>query len=715
MVIILCITAVVLALFAAFYNYRTVKLRPDGTAEMRAIAMRIQSGAIVFLKREYSTLVKVAFIVWLLISAFIHPYVGIAFLIGLLVSTCPCWFGMLSATTGNVRVTEEARVTKKLSNTVCVAIQAASVMGLSVGAFSILGCILIYLIFYNHLSGAMLTNWFGFQFQMFRLVGTALAVGCSFVAMFARIGGGIYTKAADMGADLVGKVIENLPEDDARNPAAIADNVGDCVGDVGGLGSDICESYVSAIMAAVLLGVFFSLDEIVSTVPVTLSEINTLCLYPIGVSALGLISCILAMSYVMTSKMSDENPQKDLNKLTTISATLIAVSTLIFTAYTFKGFDFAKFGFSYGILSPWICLLSGIISGIAIGKITEYYTSAEYRPTQRLAFACKQGAAVNVVGGVALGMKSCFAPSLVLFLALEISNSSAGHYGVAMAAVGMLSFVATTVTIDTYGPISDNAGGIAEMAHLDPSVRAITDKADAAGNTTAAIGKGFAIGSAAFATLGMIMNYVGTYNPDMVLNILNIHVLGGLIVGGALTFYFSGLLFDQVSKAAGSMVEEVKRQFETIPGLREGLKSAVPLYDQCIKISTDASLKGMTVPAMLGIIAVVVGGFVFGQDFVGALLMGATVTAIQLALYCGNAGGTWDNAKKFIESGGVPGEGKGTLAHQAAVVGDTVGDPHKDTVGPSLDIMIKIMANISVITSGLYGAHNLIHFLAEIF
>lgn len=713
MVIVLCITAIILALFAAFYNFRTVKLKPDGTAEMHAIALRIQSGAIVFLKREYSTLIKVAAIVWILISAFIHPYVGAAFLIGLVVSTCPCWFGMISATTGNVRVTEEARVSKKLSNTVCIAIQAASVMGLSVGAFSILGCILIYIIFYNHLNGAMLTNWFGFEFQMFRLVGTALAVGCSFIAMFARIGGGIFTKAADMGADLVGKVIENLPEDDARNPATIADNVGDCVGDVAGLGSDICESYVSAIMAAVLLGVFFSLDAIVSTFPVTLNEIKTLCLYPIGVSALGLISCILAMSYVITSKMSDENPQKDLNKLTTISATLIAVSTLVFTAYTFKGFDFDKFGFNYGILSPWICLLSGIISGIAIGKITEYYTSADYGPTQKLAFACKQGPAVNVVGGIALGMKSCFAPSLVLFLALEISNSSAGHYGVAMAAVGMLSFVATTVTIDTYGPISDNAGGIAEMAHLEPAVRAITDKADAAGNTTAAIGKGFAIGSASFATLGMIMNYVGTYNPDMVLNILNIHVLGGLIVGGALTFYFSGLLFDEVSKAAGSMVQEVKRQFDTIAGLREG--KGVPLYDQCIKISTEASLKGMTVPSTLGIIAVVVGGFVFGQDFVGALLMGATVTAIQLALYCGNAGGTWDNAKKFIESGGVPDEGKGTFAHQAAVVGDTVGDPHKDTVGPSLDIMIKIMANISVITSGLYGAHNLIHFLAEIF
>lgn len=716
MLILLCIVSIALALTYACFNYKVVASKEEGTEEMIWIAHSIRSGAIVFLKHEYAMLLKVAIPTAIAMGVFIDFSTAVAFVIGLIMSSAPCWIGMMSATQTNVRVTNEARKTGKLSSTVRVALQGASVMGLSVAAFSILGFIIVYLLFVHQLDSLdMVVNWIGFEFRPFTLTFSAYSFGCSFIAIFARIGGGIYTKAADMGADLVGKNEMDIPEDDPRNPATIADNVGDNVGDVAGLGSDLLESNVGAIISVVLLGIFVAVDAIVSAGSITQSQIKSLCLFPIGVAALGLISCTIALFLILHRNMSDIDPQKDLDKATVVSALLVAVSTAILTCLMFAGFDYKLLSFNFGIISPWIAILVGIVCGIIIGKVSEYYTSYDYEPTKRLALACKEGPSICITQGMSLGMQSCLIPTLLLGISLFIAHTSCGTYGVALAAVGMLSFVGTTVSVDTYGPISDNAGGIAEMAHLNPNVRAITDKADAVGNTTAAIGKGFAIGSAAFATLGIIINYVNSYNEagtELVLNVLNPLVLIGLLIGSALPFYFSGMLIDKVSEAAGKMVLEVRRQFKEIAGLRNG--TTKPDYDECIKISSIAALHGMKAPALLGIVFAICGGFICGPDFVGALLVGATLSAIALAIFCGNAGGAWDNAKKYIEIGGVPGEGKGSEAHRAAVVGDTVGDPLKDTLGPSMDIMIKIMSTVSLIAVSGFFRFNLFAWLASL-
>lgn len=716
MVMFLCIISVAVSLIYAGYNYKVVKAKSEGTAEMQWIAGAIRSGAIVFLKHEYAMLIKIAIPTAIAIGIFIHPSTGIAFVVGLVMSSCPCWIGMMSATLSNVRVTNTARETGKLSDTVHVALTGASVMGLSVAAFSILGFIIVYGIFGYQLDSLdLVSNWIGFEFRPFTLTCSAYSFGCSFIAIFARIGGGIYTKAADMGADLVGKNEMDIPEDDPRNPATIADNVGDNVGDVAGLGSDLLESNVGAIISVVLLGIFVSIDAIANSGDVAPEQIRTLCLFPIGVASLGLIACTIAIFVVLHREMSNNNPQRDLNNVTGISAILVAISSAILTVVMFGGFDYKLLSFNLGIMSPWIALLVGVISGIVIGKISEYYTSYDYSPTRKLAVACKEGEAIAITQGMSLGMKSCLLPVLVLGISLFLAHASSGMYGVALAAVGMLSFVATTVSVDTYGPISDNAGGIAEMAHLDPSVRAITDKADAVGNTTAAIGKGFAIGSAAFATLGIIMNYVNSYHPageKLVLNILDPLVLVGLLIGSALPFYFSGMLIDEVSNAAGKMVQEVRRQFKEIVGLSKG--TAKPDYDECVKISSLAALHGMKIPALFGIFFAVGGGFICGPDFVGALLVGSTLSAIALAIFCGNAGGAWDNAKKYIEIGGIEGQRKGGVAHRAAVVGDTVGDPLKDTLGPSMDIMIKIMSTVSLIAVSGFYRFNLFDWIARL-
>lgn len=709
MIFILCIASVVFALGYALFNFRAVKKLSEGTKEMQEIAAHIRSGSFVFLKEEYKILLIIAAVVFFGIIAFIHWSTGIAFLIGLAMSTCPCWIGMITATYANVRVTNTARTTNRLSTTLQVAIRAASVMGLSVAAFSILGFLIVYAIFHGQLSTLdIVKNWIGLEFRPFSMTATAYSFGCSFIAIFARIGGGIYTKAADMGADLVGKYEMDIPEDDARNPATIADNVGDNVNDVAGLGSDLLESNVGAIISAVLFALTVSIDVMARSGLVNVWQVQSLYLYAVGVAALGLISCTIGIFIILHRNMSNTDPQKDLNSLSTISASLVVVTSLIYTLVTFNNFSFSALNFNLGILSPWVCILCGILSGIIIGKVSEYYTSYAYSPTQQLAESAKEGAAIVITKGDALGKKSTLATVVIIVIALLISSSVAGTFGVALAAVGMLSFVGTTVTIDSYGPISDNAGGIAEMAHLPASVREITDMADAAGNTTAAIGKGFAIGSAAFATLSLIMNYVSAYTPigqDPVLNMVNPLVISGLLLGGALPYYFSGLLTDEVSKAANIMVLEVRRQFAEIKGLREG--KVKPDYDKCIQISSSASLKGMKIPAILPIAFSVGGGLLLGPDFVGALLIGATVVAVPLAIECGNSGGAWDNAKKFIETGGIPGEGKGSPAHHAAIVGDTVGDPKKDTVGPSLDIMIKIMSTVSLITVTIYNFYNL--------
>lgn len=716
MISVLCVVVVTLALSYAAFNYYSVKAKTEGTKEMQEIAEAIRIGANAFIVHEYKILITISAILALMLGIFISYSTGIAFAIGIVMSAGAGWIGMKIATYSNVRVTNEARTTEKISKTVHVALKGASVMGLCVAAFSILGLTIVYALFNQQLEVLeMIENWAGFTFIPFIMTVSGYALGCSVVAMFDRVGGGIYTKAADMGADLVGKTEEDIPEDDPRNPATIADNVGDNVGDVAGLGSDLLESNVGAIVSAMLLGIYTFINVMINSGEIATEQLKMLCLYPVGIAALGLLSCIIGLFVVLNRPMS-ENPHKDLNKATFISATLTAILTAVLTFFMFKNVDCTQFGFNLGAISAWVSALMGVLSGIAIGKISEYYTSYDYTPTKKIANASKEGSPITITSGMGSGMKSCLASVFVLGAALLIAFLSAGMYGVAIAAVGMLSFVATTVSVDTYGPISDNSGGIAEMAHLDPKVRAITDKLDSVGNTTAAIGKGFAIGSASFAALGLMVCYLYSYQPlgtTLSLNFLNPLVLVGFLVGLALPFYFSGMLIEAVSKAANGMVQEVRRQFREIVGLREG--KAKPDYKRCIEISSSSAIQEMKAPALLAVFFPIISGFLFGSEFVAGILIGGIGSAIMLAIFCGNAGGAWDNAKKYIEAGGVPGESKGSEAHHASVVGDTVGDPLKDTVGPSLDILIKIMSTVSLITVCMFDKYNLLDFIMNRF
>ncbi|MDE6373856.1 MAG: sodium-translocating pyrophosphatase, partial [Clostridia bacterium] len=545
--------------------------------------------------------------------------------------------------------------------------------------------------------------------------------------LFNRVGGGIYTKAADMGADLVGKTEAHIPEDDPRNPATIADNVGDNVGDVAGLGSDLLESFVGAMLSGVILGceIFAhqSLSNIASGLIISEALLRAMLLFPMVFAGCGLIGCVIGIFYLLLVPLKkNANVHMQLNIATWISAGISVVGCFIISFFLFRGHDAEVLkqviGFKAGNLSPWIAAVLGIVAGIVIGIISEYYTSYDHKPTKGIAKSSKEGSALTITEGMATGMISCMLPVIVLGVAIYGSYAVAGMYGVACAAIGMLSFVAATVSVDTYGPISDNAGGIAEMSFLDPEVREITDKLDAVGNTTAAIGKGFAIGSASFATLSLLCSYIYAFRGEDIisgaikmiqLNVVDPLTLVGALVGAAIPFMFSGMLIQAVAKAARKMVEEVRRQFKEIPGILEG--EAKPDYENCIKISSQGSIKEMRIPCLIAIAIPVVSGFVFGPEFVGGLLVGAIISAIMLGIYTGNAGGAWDNAKKYIESGGVEGVRKGEegydSVHDAAVVGDTVGDPLKDTVGPSLDILIKIMSTVSLVMVVLFNEYNL--------
>lgn len=542
------------------------------------------------------------------------------------------------------------------------------------------------------------------------------ALGCSIVAMFNRVGGGIYTKAADMGADLVGKTEAHIPEDDPRNPATIADNVGDNVGDVAGLGSDLLESYVGAITSSIILAVSLFLSNIASSGAASEDMLQKMMYYPLVFAAIGLVACILGIAYVLLKKATD-NPHKDLNISTWAAAAITVIGGLVVTYLMFGkagAADMAFAKFNAGWLSPWIAATLGVVSGVIIGAIAEYYTSYDYKPTQIIAQASKEGPALTITQGLAVGMKSCMYPLIVLGITTYASYAVSGMFGIAMAAVGMLSFVSATVSVDTYGPISDNAGGIAEMSELDSDVRNITDKLDSVGNTTAAIGKGFAIGSASLAALSLMVSFLYAFQPEgstLDLNFTDPKILAGALVGAALPYLFSGMLIEAVANAARKMVEEVRRQFKEIPGILEG--KAKPDYKTCIEISSQGALKEMRVPAILSILFPLVCGFLFGPYFVGGLLIGATLSAIMLAIFTGNAGGAWDNGKKYIESGAIEGQGKGSPAHDAAVVGDTVGDPLKDTVGPSLDILIKIMSTVSLVAAVLFRDYNLLDWIMK--
>ena len=722
----LVIIASLLTLGFAAVNFVKVKKMNEGTDKMVEIASAIRVGANAFINYEYKILLIVVICVFAALLILVSVYTAFAFLIGAVMSASAGYVGMKIATYANVRVANEARVTKKLGSTLKVAFRGGSVMGLCVGGFALLGLFLVYVIFGIGLrmlepeNVVLVSNWLGVEFVPFTMVLSGYALGCSLIAMFNRVGGGIYTKAADMGADLVGKVEAHIPEDDPRNPATIADNVGDNVGDVAGLGSDLLESYVGAITAAIILGFHLFLTSQYTGGKMTNglisnSLLSKLFLYPVVFAAGGLIACVIGIASLLLKNLSD-NPHRELNGSTWLSAGLTIVFGFFITYILFKGEDLSGAGFVAGFASPWIASTLGVVAGILVGIIAEYYTSYDYKPTRHIASASREGAALTITQGLGIGMKSCMAPLIVLGTAIAVSYFISGMYGVAMAAVGMLSFVSAIVSVDTYGPISDNAGGIAEMSKLEPEVREITDKLDSVGNTTAAIGKGFAIGSAALAALSLMVSYLYSYNDpstELIFNLIDPMILVGVLCGAALPFMFSGMLIDAVTKAARRMVEEVRRQFRTIPGILDG--TAKPDYKTCIEISSQGALKEMKVPSMLAIVVPVVCGFLFGPGFVGGILIGSTVSAVMLAIFTGNAGGAWDNAKKYIESGAIEGHKKGSPAHSAAVVGDTVGDPLKDTVGPSLDIFIKIMSVVSLVAVSIFSKYNLINLLISLF
>ncbi|MDA3812053.1 MAG: sodium-translocating pyrophosphatase [Spirochaetaceae bacterium] len=709
------IIAVIAALGFAAINYFAVKKMDAGNDTMIEIAGAIEDGAKAFIRYEYKVISIVAVVIAIVLSLVVSWQSATTFILGAFMSACAGWIGMKIATLSNVRVSNTAKETRSIGATLKVAFRGGSVMGLCVGGFALLGLGIVYYVFGQLLGQTspeqltIHTNWLGIADIPFTMTVSGYALGCSIIAMFNRVGGGIYTKAADMGADLVGKTEAGIPEDDPRNPATIADNVGDNVGDVAGLGADLLESFVGAIISSVVLAAYMFYTGSKTGNPIEPDMVIKLIYFPLLFASIGLISSVIGV-FTLIARKASVHPHRELNMATWVSASLTLALTGVFTWFYFNGTDITLIGFNAGILSPWIAAIMGIISGIIIGQLAEYYTSYDYKPTQKIALASVEGTALTITQGLAAGMTSVFAPVVMLAIATIAANAVAGLYGVSMAAVGMLSFVAATVSVDTYGPIADNAGGISEMAKLDPEVREITDKLDSVGNTTAAIGKGFAIGSAALAALSLFASFLYAQKGididegfTLVLNMVHTKTLAGALVGAALPYLFSGILIEAVAKAARSMVQEVRRQFREMPGILTG--EVKPDYKTCIEISTKGSIREMVLPALISVSMPLVCGFIFGADFVGGLLIGTTLSAIMLALFTANSGGAWDNGKKYVEQGHHGGKGSDT--HKASVVGDTVGDPLKDTVGPSLDILIKIMAVVSLISVSIFGKYNL--------
>ena len=710
--LIVVLFASLLALAYGAFNFASVKKMEEGTEKMSEITDAIRVGANAFINYEYKIVLIVGIAIAILLSILVSWHCAIAFVMGACLSASAGYVGMKIATYSNVRVSNKARVTKNLGETLKVAFQGGSVMGLCVGGFALLGVVLVYLIFglglgqLNELEH--FTNWLGITYIPFTMTFSGYALGCSVIAIFNRIGGGIYTKAADMGADLVGKTEANIPEDDPRNPATIADNVGDNVGDVAGLGSDLLESYVGAISSCVILGFHLYATSAATTKDLSVELLKKLYLYPVAFAGFGLVACCIGIASLLLKKNMSDNPHKELNGSTYIAAGITIAAGFVLSKIMFGNIDTSAVNFRLGYVSPFIGATIGILAGILIGIFAEYYTSADYRPTQKVSEASVEGPALTITQGLALGMKSCMLPCIVLGIGIIIAYTVSGFYGVSMSALGMLSFVTATVAVDTYGPIADNAGGIAEMSELGHEVRKITDELDSVGNTTAAIGKGFAIGSGGLAALALMISYLFSYNDPqtpLVLNLIEPMTLAGGIIGAAIPFIFSGILIEAVAKAARKMVEEVRKQFRLYPGILTGTEK--PDYRTCIEISSKGAIAEMKAPALIAVMVPVVTGFIFGPEFVGGILIGSTLSAIMLAIFTGNAGGAWDNGKKYIETGGVEGHGKGSEAHKAGVIGDTVGDPLKDTVGPCLDIFIKIMANVSLVAVSIFSKYNI--------
>ncbi|MDD7397481.1 MAG: sodium-translocating pyrophosphatase [Eubacteriales bacterium] len=686
--IVLCV--IVLAVCYILFNFLKVKRMKEGTEEMAEMAGIIRSGATTFLKTEYKTILWVVAAVALIFTLFVEKTSGITFLMGACMSSAVCVLGMRSATYANVRTANKARETKSIGETVKVALCGGSISGLSVQAFGMLGLILILILWgveYDAVGTGFLAN-LECNPSIMRI--TTYSLGCSIVAMFNRVAGGNYTKAADISSDILAKIRHDMPEDDSRVPNVVADFIGDNVNDIAGNCSDLLESFVATMASAVMIAatIYNGAQGAVSE-----ATFSSTVVFPILLAGGGLLGCVLGLGYASIKKMSD-NPSRELNLATWISAGLTIVIGLLSAWIVFK--DVALYdNFLCGWLSPWISAVLGILSGIAIGVITEYYTSTDFSPTRKLAEIAEEGEAFVITKGDAIGSRSCLLPILVIALALFISGKVCGTYGIAISSLGMLAFVGATVSIDAFGPIADNAGGLAESCHLTEDVRAITDKLDAVGNTTAAIGKGFAIGSAAFATVSLIVAYVGNYtslSAEPTLNIASYVVVAGGIIGGALIEYFSALLTDNTIESARRMADEGDKQL-SIPGVLEG--KVKPDYNKLIEMAARQALKTMLLPSVLALLIPIVGGFLFGVQFVGGILIGATIVAIPRAIFMGNSGGAFDNAKKYIESGAIPGHGKGTSAHKAAVTGDTVGDTRKDVVGVALDIFIKTMSTVA--------------------
>lgn len=655
--------------FVAFLSIDVVRKDP-GNPRMVEISKAIQEGARAFLKREYMYIGLFVFVIAVLIALtplFSKVELGwrtsVAFICGALASALAGYIGMSIATKANCRTTQGA-LTGGLRGALSVAVTGGAVMGMSVVGLSLLGLSIIYIVFDG--NPAVINGY---------------AMGASLVALFARSGGGIFTKGADMGADLVGKLEANIPEDDPRNPAVIADNVGDNVGDVAGLGSDLLESYVESIIAALAIAAVIGLAS------------DSLQMLPFYIASAGIVSSIIGIIYVRVTGRN--NPQGALMGGTYVSAILTATATYFIVRNL--GSDFTEDGISYSVMGPFYATLAGVLSGIIIGFISEYYTSSKYKPVRQLAEDSQSGPALTVTGGLSVGMASTAMPVIALAAAVMASYHFAGIYGVAMAALGMLATTGMVVAVDSYGPIADNAGGIAEMAKLDPAVREITDTLDSVGNTTAAIGKGFAIGSAAFASLGLLAAYMKSAHVD-VADIKSPTVMAGLLIGGMFPFLISSMLFKAVSKAAFKMIEEVRRQFREIPGLMEG--KVMPDSARCVDISTTGAIQGMLLPGTLAILTPAFIGFVLGPDALAGLLVGALITGVMLGIQMANSGGALDNAKKYVEEGNWG--GKGSETHKATIIGDTVGDPLKDTVGPSINILIKLMAVISLVLAPLF-------------
>ena len=686
--IVLCV--IVLAVCYILFNFLKVKRMKEGTEEMAEMAGIIRSGATTFLKTEYKTILWVVAAVALIFTLFVEKTSGITFLMGACMSSAVCVLGMRSATYANVRTANKARETKSIGETVKVALCGGSISGLSVQAFGMLGLILILILWgveYDAVGTGFLAN-LECNPSIMRI--TTYSLGCSIVAMFNRVAGGNYTKAADISSDILAKIRHDMPEDDSRVPNVVADFIGDNVNDIAGNCSDLLESFVATMASAVMIAatIYKGAQGAVSE-----ATFSSTVIFPILLAGGGLLGCVLGLGYASIKKMSD-NPSRELNLATWISAGLTIVIGLLSAWIVFK--DVALYdNFLCGWLSPWISAVLGILSGIAIGVITEYYTSTDFSPTRKLAEIAEEGEAFVITKGDAIGSRSCLLPILVIALALFISGKVCGTYGIAISSLGMLAFVGATVSIDAFGPIADNAGGLAESCHLTEDVRAITDKLDAVGNTTAAIGKGFAIGSAAFATVSLIVAYVGNYtslSAEPTLNIASYVVVAGGIIGGALIEYFSALLTYNTIESARRMADEGDKQL-SIPGVLEG--KVKPDYNKLIEMAARQALKTMLLPSVLALLIPIVGGFLFGVQFVGGILIGATIVAIPRAIFMGNSGGAFDNAKKYIESGTIPGHGKGTSAHKAAVTGDTVGDTRKDVVGVALDIFIKTMSTVA--------------------